>query len=148
MCAFAFSSSKYASAFALCALAVSALGCGSGSDRVAISGKVTFDGQPVDKGQIVFAPQAAGFTAVAPIIAGAYAIPADKGASPGAAYTVRITADRSTGRKIQAPGYAAGDPPQEVFEQYIPAKYNESSELQLDVGAESEFVKDFDLVSK
>ncbi len=148
MCTSAISNRKCPAAFALGALVVSALGCSSGSDRVAIFGKVTFDGQPVDNGQIVFAPQSTGHTAVAPIVAGAYAVPAEKGASPGASYTVRITADRPTGKKIQASGYAAGDPPQEVYEQYIPAKYNESSELQFDVGAESEVVKDFDLALK
>jgi hypothetical protein len=122
------------------------LGCSAGNDRVALSGKVTFDGQPIEQGQIVFAPQGTGFTAAAPIVAGAYTISAEKGASPGATYTVRITADRSTGRTVQASGYAANEPPQEVYEQYVPAKYNESSELQFEVGAESELVKDFELV--
>jgi hypothetical protein len=137
-----------ASAFALLALAAPLVGCGAGHNRVAMSGKVTFDGRPVEQGQIVFAPQGAGFTAAAPIVAGAYAIPAAKGASPGVSYTVRITADRATGRKIQAPGYAANDPPQDVYEQYIPARYNESSELQLDVGTDPEFSHDFDLAPK
>lgn len=148
MCVFVSPSARFATALAFSTLLVSALGCSSGNDLVAISGKVTFDGQPVDQGQIVFTPQSTGQTAAAPIVAGAYAVPADKGASPGATYTVRITADRPTGKKIQASGYAAGDPPQDVYEQYIPAKYNESSELQLEVGAESELVKDFELASK
>jgi hypothetical protein len=139
---------RYATATALCALVAAALGCSSGSDLVAISGMVTFDGQPVDKGQIVFTPQRTGQTAAAPIVAGSYAVPAEKVATPSATYTVRITADRPTGKKIQASGYAANDPPQDVYEQYIPAKYNESSELQIEVGAESELVKDFELASK
>jgi hypothetical protein len=122
-------------------------GCGAkGPQRVAVSGTVTFDGQPVNDGQVVFTPQADGMTAAGPIVAGRYNIATERGPSPGL-NNVRITANRPTGRKVQAGGYAASQAPQDVMEQYIPAKYNDSSELSVEFEAASAATHDFELNS-
>src|SRR5262245_38511749 len=87
-----------------------ATGCGPRSgNRVAVSGTVTFDGQPVDGGAIVFLPQGDGASDRARsgsgIEAGKYAIPAEKGPAPGK-YRVEIRWPRPTGKQIPS-----DDPP-------------------------------------
>src|SRR5690349_12411989 len=59
--------------------------------RVAIAGKVTLDGQPVETGTIEFAPAAGGVGSGAKIVSGSYAIEEQKGLPPGK-YLVRIYA--------------------------------------------------------
>lgn len=139
---------KSTSSLVLLALGLGvALGCeAQGPARIAVAGKVTFDGQPLDEGQIVFTPQAAGFTAAAPIAGGAYRMAADKGPSAGN-YLVRITANRPTGRKVKPSAYSKDQTPQDLMEQYIPARYNDSSELTVQFAGESETAHDFDLKS-
>jgi hypothetical protein len=125
-----------------------AVGCGGGdAKRLAVSGRVTFDGQPIDQGQIIFSPTREGFTAVGAIAGGAYTIESQKGPSPGA-YVVRITAERPTGQKAKPGGYAAGQPAQDVYEQFIPPKYNDSSELAIELKDRSQVVHDFELKSQ
>jgi hypothetical protein len=75
-------------------------GCGSG--LVTVEGDVTFDGQPVEQGTIVFEPaDGAGPSAGGSIEAGAYRLSGESGVAPGNK-TVRITATRKTGRQIEA----------------------------------------------
>jgi hypothetical protein len=109
-------------------------GCGSrGGNRAAVSGAVTFDGQPVDGGAIVFLPQGDGPAdrpkSGAGIEAGRYAIPAEKGPAPGK-YRVEIRWPRPTGKQIPS-----DDPPNLMDEtrQVIPDKFNSRSELTCDV---------------
>lgn len=124
-----------------------ALGCNSGdAGRASVSGKVTFDGQPVATGQIVFEPAGSGRLGIAQIADGAYSMPPEQGPTPGK-YMVRITADRPTGKMAAPLASTGGQAPTEVYEQYIPAKYNERSELRTDIGAEGNAVRDFDLKS-
>ena len=123
------------------------LGCNNAdAGRASVSGKVTFDGQPVKMGQIAFEPQGAGRLGIAQIIDGAYQMPAQQGPTPGK-YVVRITADRPAGKPAQAAPSATGRPTGEVYEQYIPAKFNERSELTVEIGAEPNAVHDFALIA-
>jgi hypothetical protein len=121
-------------------------GCNSRQERASVSGKVTFDGQPLSNGQIVFEPMGAGRLGIAQIADGAYTMPAQQGPSPGK-YLVRITANRPTGEKVSAGGRAADAAPVDVVEQFIPPRYNDRSELNVEIGAEGEVVRDFELRS-
>jgi hypothetical protein len=111
-----------------------AAGCGSRSgNRLAVSGTVTLDGQPVDGGAIVFLPQGDGASdrpkTGAGIEAGRYAIPVEKGPLPGM-YRVEIRWPKPTGKQIPS-----DDPPNLMDEtrQVIPDKYNSRSKLSCDV---------------
>ncbi len=146
-CATVRTAKRSASSWSLLIALVAILGCnGSDSGRASISGKVTFDGEPVKMGQISFEPQGQGRIGIAQIIDGAYQMPPQQGPTPGK-YTVRITADRPTGKPAQTPPPATGRPTGESYEQYIPAKYNERSELSVDIGAESNAIHDFALTA-
>jgi hypothetical protein len=122
------------------------LGCGNGPGRTSVSGKVTFDGEPVKSGQIAFEPMSGGRLGIAQIVDGAYTMPADQGPTPGQ-YVVRITAVRPTGRQVSAGRTAADQKTVDQFEQFIPAKYNDLSELKTEIGAEAEVERNFDLSS-
>jgi hypothetical protein len=115
--------------------------------RTSVSGKVTFDGQPLPAGQIVFEPAGAGRLGIAQISDGAYTMPAANGPTAGK-YVVRITATRPTGRKAQA-GYG-NDRKNLVdqFEQFLPAKYNDQSQLTTEVADAGAIVRDFTLSSE
>jgi hypothetical protein len=109
-------------------------GCGlQGGHRVAVSGAVTLDGQPVEGGAIVFLPEGNGTndrpkTGVT-IEAGKYTIPAEKGPALGK-YRVEIRWQKPTGKKIPS-----DDPPNLMDEtrQVIPDKYNSRSDLTCEV---------------
>lgn len=135
--------SSISGAFALIAL----VGCGGGPARKAVSGKVTFDGKPVGTGQIAFEPVSGGRLGIAQIVDGAYLMPSQQGPTAGN-YVVRITGHRPTGRKAKASRVADGQALVDQYEQFIPSKYNEQSELKTEIGAESEVVRDFALTSK
>jgi hypothetical protein len=123
------------------------LGCSDGgSTRASVSGKVTFDGEPVQSGQIAFEPVGAGRLGIAQITGGAYAIPPEQGPTAGT-YVVRITANRPTGQKTKSDPRNPDQPSAAAVEQFIPAKYNDRSELKTEIGAESAVERDFDLTS-
>lgn len=122
-------------------------GCGSGGpDRVAIGGKVAFDGQPIKQGKIVFEPRDGGKMSMGEIDDGSYMIPRDRGPTEGA-YIVRITATRPTGKKLKAAVYADDQTPVDVFEQFIPAKFNQFSSLAVNVEPTAIATHDFALDS-
>lgn len=133
----------------LCALSLGIVlcGCGGGSDyegptRFPLSGKVTFDGQPIDGGSIAFLPQGGtGRPAGGLITNGAYSIPEGQGVPEGA-YRVEILWGRPTGNKI----LDAEDTGEMIDEtaQVIPARYNSNSELTANVAAGTTTF-DFDL---
>lgn len=125
------------------------VGCSNpDSGRASVSGKVTFDGEPVKTGQIAFEPQGQGRFGIAQIVDGAYQMPPQQGPTPGK-YTVRITANRPTGKPPQATPDNSdnGRPTGESYEQYLPVKYNERSELTVEIGAEPNAVHDFALTA-
>jgi hypothetical protein len=122
-------------------------GCNSGkAGGRAIAGKVSFNGQPVAEGQIVFEPNGPGRMGVGPIADGTYSIPAKNGPSPGS-YRVRITADRATGKKIKPLPSSADRTPVDAYEQYIPARYNHATKLEITIDDKSPNDRDFELSS-
>ncbi len=109
-------------------LAVLLAGCGDGDGRQAVSGTVTFKGQPVD-GSIDFIPAAgAGTQAGAVIEKGRYSIPRDKGLVPGT-YKVMIF---SPDNKEVTPD-PGGNPFLAKAKERIPAEYNEKTTLTREV---------------
>jgi hypothetical protein len=120
-------------------LAVTALcGCGrSGPERFAVSGQVSFDGAPLPDGEIVFTPDetTAGPVAAGRVENGAFEIPADRGPIAGN-YTVAITAERPTGRKVRAD--ILGEATTDQLEQYIPESYNARTTLVAEIAADRE----------
>lgn len=117
----------------LLAVALVVGGCSETSNQKSISGTVTFDGKPLDKGQITFVPISgtAGPTAGAEIIDGHFEISATGGTFAGK-FRVEVTASRPSGRKV--PDRYTGKLT-ESFEQYIPGAYNVESQMFADVKA-------------
>jgi hypothetical protein len=112
----------------------------SGPERVALSGKVTFQGQAVEDGQIRFDPQAGTIAPVtiAPIKNGVYDAVASGGVPVGT-HRVEI---RAYNPKEPAPK-GPGMPPRK---QLLPAKYNTATELQITIDSGSRAItKNFDL---
>jgi len=58
-------------------------GCSSDTAKVVVSGTVSFDGEPVEKGQIAFEPQGDGRMEFGVITNGHYSIPQEFGLVPG-----------------------------------------------------------------
>jgi len=85
-------------------LVVAALGMclGCSANLATVQGNVTFDGQPVEKGSIIFEPaDGVGPVAGGTIENGKYRLDWEGGLVPGK-MIVRISAGRPTGRKIKA----------------------------------------------
>jgi hypothetical protein len=122
-------------------LLTAVIGCGS-SKEVSIKGSVTFDGQPVGPGSIVFAPETGNesIKVAAPIEDGKYEIGAERGATPGM-FRVEISWSKKTGRQIPSadPGVMVDE-----VQEAIPAKYNAQSTLSREIKP-GENVHDFDL---
>ncbi len=115
---------------------------GCGGSTASLSGKVSFEGKPVDNGSIRLDSigDTQGLPAASPIQAGQYAIPASAGLVPGE-YRVTISASRDTGKKRLDPESGQQVP---VIQQLIPEKYNSASTLTVKLEA-GENTKDFDL---
>ncbi len=104
------------------------IGC-SGDGLNAVSGTVTLDGQPIEKGTIEFMPvDGKGPTAAAVIEEGAYRARVAAGPKQ-----VRIVGYRKTGERRIVPGDASS-PKIDIQEQIVPARYNTSSELHCEIG--------------
>lgn len=120
--------------WAIPAVAIAIIGCG-GSDmpeRVTASGAVSFDGTPVEKGQIVFLPaDGKGRTDAAEIADGNYSLEVTPGKK-----RVEITATREA-------GVAADGLPN--YEDFVPKSYNTDSKLTAEVTADGENDFDFPL---
>lgn len=121
-------------------------GCGgSGIERVEVSGTITLDGKPVESGSVLLIPLQDGPTAGRAFTGGKFHIAQSDGPSPGP-YRVEITAFRGTGEMI--PDGDFPDKLEERQEQYIPARYNDQSELEVQVSAEGENHWEFKLESQ
>ena len=118
--------------------ALLALGCGpSGPKTYTASGAVTFDGQPVESGEIIFrAADGAAASWEGKIEGGKYSLQVTAGAK-----RVEITARRQTA----SPAAADSGEPAIQFESYIPEQYNEKSTLTAEVSADGDNVFDFNL---
>lgn len=124
----------------LSVVALVVAGCGGdGLTRGSVSGKVTFDGQPVAKGTIRFTPTGGtkGPMAMAEIADGQYAI--TMAAPVVGKHTVQIEGIRDTAKKDEL-----GRP---IGEQFIPAKYNEKTTLSVEI-AKGTNNHDFALTAK
>jgi hypothetical protein len=120
-------------------------GCGSeasdGLPREPISGRVSFEGKPIERGTIQFVPEVpgVGFQVGSVIQDGRYSIPKESGPVPGK-YKASISASAGETKPPESPG-ADFVLPKEL----IPPKYNSKSTLTVEVktGASNRF--DFDL---
>jgi hypothetical protein len=138
----------------LCGLVASAAlaGCGGAADnlpRQAVSGSVTFGGQPLALGRIQFEPSSAEAKAPAggEIKDGTFSIPRDEGPTPGD-YKVMITssgASASTTRTAPGAEPPAGSkakmPTIGPSPELIPKKYNSQTTLtaRVEVGKSNTF---------
>ena len=102
-------------------------GCGGdGIERVELSGKVTYRGNPVEDGFISLEPIGQGIQSGAKIIQGAYEA-VDRGAVPVGKYKVRISWFKDD-KSQQMSGFSFP-----VTVNVLPYKYNKTSQLTLEV---------------
>ena len=123
-------------------------GCGGDPlGRHAISGNVTFNGAPLEKGNIAFTPTEKSSTSGGAVIEGGkYSIKQDKGLPVGK-YRVQINAPvPGTGGTAQtnAPPGEPIPPPQEM----IPPDWNEKSEHTIEVNEKGPYKYDFNVEKK
>ncbi len=113
---------------------------GCGSPQHSVTGSVTFDGTALPEGDIVFKPKdpKVGRPEGAKIKDGKYTARVDAGS-----YNVEITASKLVKLPAGKKG-ALGET--EMPEQYLPEKYNKTTELSAEVSAG--MTKDFELKSK
>jgi len=122
-----------------------AVGC-DGQNTVRVWGTVNYQGRAVEEGQIIFFPleDTDGPSTGGAIEKGSYDIPAKSGPRAGGVYQVQIT---GTGpARSYSPDASGVGPKYTVREQYIPARFNKNSRLQVNIaerGAKNEH--DFDL---
>jgi hypothetical protein len=140
------SSARDIACYVLLAIMLAIGGCSKSVGRQSLEGTVTFDGKPLEKGQITFVPQGdtKGPTAGAEIVGGKFAIPAAGGTFTGK-FRVEITASRSSGKKVAD---RTTGKPVDVYEQFIPKKYNVETQLTADVAGGEENRLEFALKSK
>lgn len=126
------------------------LGCSAASELKPLEGNVTVDGAPLPNGAITFIPKEAtgGPVAGASIVDGRYRISPSDGVLTGE-FRVEITAMRNTGKKVPVIDLATGE--NKVVDetaQYIPARYNQQSELTAEVSPQGSNQFDFSIKSK
>jgi hypothetical protein len=115
-------------------------GCDSGPPTAEISGNVSYDGKPIEVGNISFYPRdGKGTTSGGVIINGAYMA---KGVSFGE-MDVKINASKVIRKRKLYPSNPKSDEVEERGE-FLPEKYHEKTTLTLDV-KERVMKKDFDL---
>lgn len=124
------------------------LGCEAKNElgRLPVSGKISLNGELLQKGTILFAPeQPSGVSSGTDIVDGSYSIAEHQGLTPGT-YVVRIYAADEEGEDVepQLPG-----PGIKTKRERIPPRYNLRSELKLVVEAtQDEAVFELDMESK
>lgn len=130
-----------------CLLLIS--GCGDGTGRHGVSGRVRFQGQPLDEGSIQFIPKSPELSpSGAPIVRGEYTLPKSHGLAAGT-YEVRVSAgERGTDIRKQMDPEQAGAEPYPIARERIPPRYNTKSELGIEVKDGGPFTFDFDLKAK
>lgn len=126
-----YSSNKQA-AFLAIVMIIGCSGKDTGPDRATISGSVTFNGQPLEKGTIEFVPAGStkGPSSGGAIENGKYKI-TEKGPTSGS-HKVLIRATRQTGKMVDA-GPQTGGAKVEETEQYIPPQYNSKTTLEVNI---------------
>ena len=123
--------------WSVCGLA----GCSeSGPEFFQVTGTVTFDAKPLSAGDIIFLPNDPTQTATGGTITdGKYSVKALAGE-----YRVQINASREVpGKKVK--GVDGKDVP--IFQNYVPKRYNEKTELTAKVLSSASSDVNFDLKS-
>lgn len=127
-------------------ISLTCTGCGksSGIEKVVFTGNVSLDGQPISNGEIRFFPieGTEGPVSGSPIVDGTYETKYRDGIPVGK-HRVEIMAYRAKGGSVPAEIAREGG----ATEQYLPPKYNTSSELTRSVESDTETM-DFELTSK
>ncbi len=109
-----------------------------------MTGVVSVDGEPLEKGVITFFPIGEGTTVGGEIIDGAFDLARESGATPGN-YRVEIVAFRATGRtEFDIDLREQVD----IEAQYLPPRYNVKSTLEAEVVDTSPNEYTFELKSK
>ena len=134
----------------ICGLVLS--GCGGPGDelpRQPVSGTVTLDGKPLERGTIAFQPASGLPTAAAvPIIGGSYSIARDHGLVAGP-YKVSISSSPATASPID-PATGTPPPPGKPIpppKELLPERYNASTTLTAEVTEQGSNTFDFPLTS-
>jgi hypothetical protein len=139
---------RYWAVFAAFSLGIVALFCGVGGDdpsRIAVTGTVTLDGQPLESGAVRFILKSYAdqpHVDVGLIKDGAYATPSSDVLIPGT-YQVQIRTDVQESSFKRGTRDASSAP--SVQASRVPARYNDQSVLEVTInrGGTSQF--DFDL---
>ena len=123
-------------------------GCGRSTDQemVVVGGTVTYQGKPIEDGEIRFVPigDTKGPISSAAIRNGRYEVTA-RGGVPVGTHRVEVFAFRVKSGRVAADsrGAAPGEPPKE---QYLPTEHNERSELKATIDSgRGRITKDFNL---
>ncbi|MCS7303545.1 MAG: hypothetical protein NZ602_00350 [Thermoguttaceae bacterium] len=113
-----------------------AVGCGGSGPGMRVWGTVTYQGQPIQEGQIVFTPieGTPGPSTGAEIKNGQYEIPKHIGPYAKGVYRVEITAMGQ--EKTYSPNASGQGPFYTVREQIIPPAYNQRSTLRVTISPE------------
>lgn len=124
------------------------IGCGPRSDRLAITGKVTLDGVPLDRGSIRLTSLGDQKLSVsgALIQDGRFSISEEKGLRPGS-YRVQINSPDLKAPPVMAPETPSG-PSFPVPPERIPAEYNADSKQTVEVATDRDNYFEFDIVTR
>lgn len=122
-------------------------GCGPHSDRLAVGGKVTLNGEPLDGGSIQFTSLGEKkMNGGAMVNGGAYSIAQEKGLLPGS-YHVEINAPDNAAKPIVYRN--SPDSPGVVTQpDRVPPEYNVNSKKTIEVAPSGDNRFDFDIQGK
>lgn len=125
-----FRHSRWLTPASVAVVAFTAAGCGGNTGRQEVSGVVKIDGQPLAKGEISLRPLEKGPAAAGRIENGRFELNERKGPLPGP-YAVTIESYQETGKMIalvDSPGTKVNE-----ILQTIPSRYNDRTELRVEV---------------
>lgn len=112
-------------------LCIGCVGCGNGLMK--IGGKVTYNGTPVQDGEIRFLPATGkGPSAAAMIIDGKYSVETTPGEKKVKIFGNKVVGQRNIGVVV------------DIKEQFLPAKFNDQTELTCEITSGNS-VQDFEL---
>lgn len=133
--------------WALAAMMLSGCRANREPPRVIVSGKVTYRGEPVADGVIRFIPlpRCPVPSSGAYIVAGCYRADG-RGGVPVGTHRVEIEAYRAVPINVQPGAPLPPGMPEEGHEQYLPDRYNTSTQLEITIEPSRKGItKDFDL---